>query len=72
MLIIKGCARPCGMSKYGFQSHMVFLFPLVKINSLGFFNAKKMQECVCQSMDPNVGVCDVLNTTEQFQHCSRL
>jgi len=45
---------------------MVFLFPLVKINSLGFFNAKKMQECVCQSMDPNVDVCDVLSTTEQF------
>jgi hypothetical protein len=54
------------------KSHTVFLFSLVKINSLGFFNAKKMQECVRQSMDPNVGFCDVLSTTEQFQHCSRL
>jgi hypothetical protein len=72
MLIIKGHARPCGMSKYGFKSHTVFLFSLVKMNSLGFFNAKKMQECVRQSMDLNVGVYDVLSTTEQFQHCSRL
>jgi hypothetical protein len=54
------------MSKYGFKSHMAFLFPLVKINYLGFFNAKKMQECVHQSMDPNVGVCDVFSTTKEF------
>lgn len=46
MLIIKGHARPCGMSKYGFKSHMVFLFSLVKTNSWVFQCKKDARMCL--------------------------